>query len=159
MCYGGDDVVKLIDVEQLDVNSVERLFNLNERTSRVLVFTYPLVQNGPLGPVCRVPFHGRVVAVSAYCLSAGPKDTVIDVQVCGETEFKSTQVWTSILNQRLMINAGTLVDNGQSEVNANNNVVSGDFVRVNFVETGDDPTPTSANKITNATINVVVETF
>ena len=149
---------KLIDVEQLDVNSVERLFNIDERTSRVLVFSYPLVQDGPLGPACRVPFNGRVVAVKAYCLASGPKDTEIDVEVCKKTDFDATRVWTSTLSKRLVIHAGETVDDGSAEILANS-VVSGDFIRVNFVATGDDPTPLNANKVTNATIEVIVQTF
>ena len=75
---------KLVNVNQLDKNSIEYAFNLNQRTEKIVTFIFPSLIEGAFGPLCKFPIGGKIKKIEAYCQDVASVDTIFTIE-------KSTQ--------------------------------------------------------------------
>lgn len=148
---------RLIDVVQLDQESIQAAFRLNERTQKIITFIYPLVQDGVLGPMCKFPYPGYIMEVDAYCTVTGVEDTIIDIEKISEVEFEAgLDTWESIFgNKQLTIPANfRKQDYGYNY--STNAVDKNDLFRVKFLHTGPIATPIDNLRIRELTIQITI---
>jgi hypothetical protein len=147
----------LIDVHQLDRDSVQREFRLNERTQKTITFVFPLVQDGVLGPMCKFPFAGFITQVDAYCSVIGVEDTVIDIEKIAENEFEAgLDTWESIFgNVKLTIPANRKSQNNTHKFSTTA-VDKDDLFRVKFLHTGPIAVPIDNLRIRELTIQLTM---
>jgi hypothetical protein len=147
----------LVDVVQLDQDSIQHAFRLNERTQKIMTFVFPLVQNGVLGPMCKFPFQGLIMNIDAYCSVSGVEDTVIDIEKIAEPEFEAgLDTWESIFGtQKLTIPAN--FNKQDYAYNFSTNAVDpNDLFRVNFINTGPIAIPIDNLRVRELTIQITI---
>ena len=147
----------LVDVVQLDQDSIQAAFRLNERTQKIMTFIFPLVQNGVLGPLCKFPFKGYIMNIDAYCSVSGVEDTVIDIEKISEVEFEAgLETWESIFGTQKIKIPANFKKQDYAYNYSTNAVDANDLFRINFLETGPIGTPIDDLRIRELTIQITI---
>lgn len=80
---------KLINVNQIDKDSIEYAFDINKRTEKVITFVFPSIKEGVIGSFYKFPFNGEIKKIDAYCSDESIMDTTFRVEKCSEEEFRN----------------------------------------------------------------------
>ena len=80
---------RLIHVNQIDKDSIEKAFDLNKRTEKIITFIYPSITEGAIGSFYKFPFNGEVKRIDAYCADSSVVDTIFTVEKVSEKDFKA----------------------------------------------------------------------
>ena len=78
---------RLIHINQIDKDSIEKAFDLNKRTEKIITFIYPSITEGAIGSFYKFPFNGEVKRIDAYCVDSSVVDTIFTVEKVSEEDF------------------------------------------------------------------------
>lgn len=131
----------------------DRLDDIQEKAeTRIIVLVLTGVVQGASKYEIRFPLDGQVTEVYASCITPGTTDTIIQVEKCSHADFISTPVWTSILGQDVVFEAG----NNSSDTSSLPHTVTvpkvdkNDHFRLNVLQVG--------SGIEGVTLEVVIRT-
>lgn len=148
---------RLIDVHQLDRESIQTEYRLNERTQKTITFVYPLVQDGLLGSMIKFSHSGIVLEVDAFCVVTGVEDTVIDIERISKKEFEAgLDTWESIFGTKQMTIPANRKRQDSSYNFSSNAVDKDDMFRVKFLHTGPIATQIDNLRIRDLTIQIKI---
>lgn len=149
----------LISPKQIDREGLKKDFNLNEKTSKTIVFTYPLIQDGYLGPYVKFDWKGSILSVDAICNTAGVEDTKIDIERISRKDFElGVDSWKSIFmkDREICIPSSALFQDEKYQLSTIG-IEKGDLFRINFLHTGPIAAPIDNLRIRDLTIQIHIE--
>jgi len=79
---------KLVQSKQIDMKSVNKSLNLDERTEKIITFCFPSITEGYVGNFFKFPYEGMLVDIDGYCTNPSIVDTVFRIEKCSEKDFK-----------------------------------------------------------------------
>lgn len=108
---------------------------------KTIVFVIPnITAAGPQAPEIRFPFFGKVVDVSASCITPATSGTTeIQVEYCSDFNYTAHNAWSEMLTTNMTIDAGSRVmSTGVPPVidPAAATIISNNYFRVNFLSVG-----------------------
>lgn len=129
---------KKIHANMIHCESLKNAINYDIRTQKEILFSFPFIDNGVIGPTAKFSWDGTIKNIDAYCNKPGEENTVIDIEIISDEDFRSgNNSWHSIFasDKKLVIDANNIVQNSSYEVE-NIDIKKNSLFRVNFLETG-----------------------
>lgn len=129
---------KKIHANMIHCESLKNAINYDTRTQKEILFSFPFIDNGVIGPAAKFSWDGTVKNIDAYCNKPGEENTVIDIEIISDEDFKNgNDSWHSIFasDKKLVIDANNIVQNSSYEAE-NIDIKKNSLFRVNFLETG-----------------------
>lgn len=133
---------KKIHANIIHCESLKKAISYDERTKKEILFMFPFVDDGIIGPSAKFSWDGIISSVDAYCNKSGADDTIIDIETISPDDFKQNiDSWKSILldDKKITIKAGDMNQDNTYEISAEN-IKKDSLFRVNFISTGNKGT-------------------
>ena len=151
---------KLIQSKQIDIKSVNKSLNLDERTEKIITFCFPSITEGYVGNFFKFPYEGMLVDIDGYCTSPSIdsglilSEEVVDNKVTKDTMELGLFVdsWENVTNEIVIPKNQLSVE--KSFVTNNVLVNKNDLFRVKFLSCSTDDLKKMAY---NVTIQIVIQ--